>query len=157
MSKRKPATASKHAHGRKIVTKAQQAAQAIVRSPRDSLRSAEAGPTESPPNSDNDLRQKALLVDNTAILHDDRKQTMTGISSKEETNLSSATANVRAYQANLLEMAQASMRLSFEFAQRLATIRSPLEFPSVIAEFTSKRVAMFLKHSIEMAKITTKR
>jgi len=82
---------------------------------------------------------------------------MPDISSKEGTNLSSATAHVRAYQAKLLEVAQASMQLSFEFAQRLATVRSPLEFLSVIAEFTGKRVAMSLKHSIEMAEISTKR
>jgi hypothetical protein len=36
---------------------------------------------------------------------------------------------VRAYQAKLLEMAQANMQFAFEFAQRLATIRSPVEFP----------------------------
>jgi hypothetical protein len=63
--------------------------------------------------------------------------------SKKGFDFSSATANVRAYQAKLLEMAQANMQFSFEFAQRLATIRSPVEIPSVIAEFTSKRIAMF--------------
>jgi hypothetical protein len=71
--------------------------------------------------------------------------------------LSSANAIVRAYQAKLLEMAQANMQFAFEFAQRLATIRSPLEFPSVIAEFTSKRIAMFRKYSTEMAELSTKR
>jgi hypothetical protein len=54
-------------------------------------------------------------------------------------------------------MAQANMQFAFEFAQRLATIRSPVEFPSVIAEFTSKRIAMFRKHSTEMAKLSTER
>jgi hypothetical protein len=49
------------------------------------------------------------------------------------------------------------MQFSFEFAQRLATIRSPLEFPSVIAEFTSKRIAMFRKHSTEIAQLNIKR
>jgi hypothetical protein len=53
----------------------------------------------------------------------------------------------------LLEMAQANMQFAFEFAQRLATIRSPAEFPSVIAEFTSRRVAMFQKHSAEIAEL----
>ena len=71
--------------------------------------------------------------------------------------LSSANANVRAYQAKLLEMAQANMQFAFEFAQRLAAIRSPIEFPSVIAEFTSKQIAMFRKHSTEMAELSTKR
>ena len=47
MSKRKPATASKHAHSTKIA--AQRANQAIIRSPKDSpLRSVVAGSTESP-------------------------------------------------------------------------------------------------------------
>ena len=67
---------------------------------------------------------------------------------------SSVAANVQAYQAKLLEMAQANMQLAFEFAQRLATIRSPVEILSVIAEFTSKRMAMFLKYSKEMAELT---
>lgn len=68
-----------------------------------------------------------------------------------------AAANMRVYQAKLLEMAQAHMQLAFEFAQRLATIRSPVEILSVIAEFTSKRIALFQKHSIEMAEFGTMR
>ena len=67
---------------------------------------------------------------------------------------SSATANVRAFQVKLLEMAQANVQFALEFAQRLATIRSPGEFLSVTAEFTSKRSAMFLKHSKEMAELS---
>jgi hypothetical protein len=77
-------------------------------------------------------------------------------SSKKATNFSLATANVPAYQAKLLEMAQANIQFAFEFAQRLVTIRSPVEFPSVIAEFTNKRIAMFRKHSSEMAELSTK-
>jgi hypothetical protein len=64
---------------------------------------------------------------------------------------------VGAYQAKLLEMAQANTQFAFEFAQRLATIGSPVEFPSVIAEFTGKRIAMFRKYSKEMAEHITKR
>ena len=60
---------------------------------------------------------------------------------------------MRAYQAKLLEMAQANMPFAFEFSQRLATIRSPLEFLNVIAEFTSKRIAMFGEYSKEMAEL----
>jgi len=70
-------------------------------------------------------------------------------SSKKATNFSLATANVPAYQAKLLEMAQANIQFAFEFAQRLVTIRSPVEFPSVIAEFTNKRIALFRKYSKE--------
>ena len=72
-------------------------------------------------------------------------------------DLSAATANVRAYQAKLLEMAQANMTFAFEFSQRLATIRSPIEFLTAIAEFTSKRVAMFSQYTKEMAELSTRR
>jgi Phasin protein len=159
MSKRKPATASKHARSHKIAARAQRAAQDIVRSPKDSrLRSAGAGTTELPPKRPDDSQQEALLVEDSVIaLQDDYKQAMTDSSSKKATNFALATANVPAYQAKLLEMAQANMQFAFEFAQRLATIRSPLEFPSVIAEFASKRIALFQKHSKEMAELSTKR
>jgi len=180
MSKRKPATASKHAHSTKIA--ARQADQAIIRSPKDSSpRSVAAGSTESPPESHNDSKQEASLekpeaplvekleaplvekleaplVEKPATpLQNDCKQTMTDNDSKKGSVFSSPTANVQAYQAKLLEMAQANMQLAFEFAQRLATIRSPVEILSVIAEFTSKRIAMFQKYSIEMAELGTKR
>jgi hypothetical protein len=81
---------------------------------------------------------------------------MTDNHSMKGTNFSLANANVRAYQAKLLEIAQANMQFAFEFAQRLATIRSPVEFPSVIAEFTSRQMTMFRKHSTEMAELSTK-
>jgi hypothetical protein len=165
MSKRKPPTASTHAHSTKIA--AQQASQAIIRSPKDSpQRSVAAGSTESPPEFHDDSKQEAPLVEKleaplvekpATALQDDCKQTMTDNDSKKGLVFSSPTANVRAYQAKLLEMAQAHMQLAFEFAQRLATIRSPVEILSVIAEFTSKRIAMFQKYSIEMAELGTKR
>ena len=50
-----------------------------------------------------------------------------------------------AYQAKLQEAAQAEMNFAFESAQRLATIRSPVEFPRIIAEFTSKRIALYME------------
>jgi hypothetical protein len=46
---------------------------------------------------------------------------------------------------------------SFEFAGRLATIGSPFEILSVIAEFTNKRIDMFRKYSKEMAELNTER
>ena len=169
MTKRNAATASKHAHSPKIVAKAQRAAQAIVRSPKDSrLGSVETGSTKSLPKRHSDSKQEAPLVENpvTALqqeaplvenpvtaLQNDCKPTMTNNDSKKGFDLSSATANVRAYKAKLLEMAQANMQFAFEFAQRLATIRSPVEFPSVIAELTGKRIAMFRQHSKEMAEL----
>lgn len=172
MTKRKP---SRHSHSPKIAAKAQRAAQAVVRSPGDGgLRSLGTGSTESSPKHNdlkqlienpatalqaesppehNDPKQEAVLVGNpTANLQDDDcKQTMTDNASKTALDFSSGAANVRAYQAKLLEMVQANMQFALEFAQRLAAIRSPLEFPGVIAEFTNKRIAMFQKHSKEMA------
>jgi hypothetical protein len=172
MTKRKP---SKHSRGPKIAAKAQRAAQAVVRSPSDSrLRPLGAGSTESSPERNdpkqlvdpvtalqaestpkhNDPEQGALLGGKPATtLQDDRKQTMTDNASKTALDFSSA-ATVRAYQAKLLEMAQANMQFTFEFAQRLATIRSPLEFLGVIAEFTNKRIAMFQKYSKEMTEFS---
>jgi Phasin protein len=91
----------------------------------------------------------------TAI-QEEFKKTMSVNSLSKGFDLSAATANVRAYQAKLLEMAQANMTFAFEFSQRLATIRSPLEFLNVIAEFTSKRIAMFGKYSKEMAQLSAK-
>jgi phasin protein len=150
MSKRKPATASNHAHSPKIAAKAHRANQAIVRSPKHSrLRSVAAGSTESPPERHNESKQETPLVV-------EYPATVTDNDSKKGFEFSSATENVRAYQAKLLEMAQANMQFPFEFAQRLATIRSPVEIPSVFAEFTSKRIAMFRKYSKEMAELSTK-
>ena len=70
---------------------------------------------------------------------------------------SSAVANVRAYQTKLLEMAQANMTFTLEFSQRLATIKSPVEFFAVITEFTRSRIAMLGKYTEEMAELTFKR
>jgi hypothetical protein len=158
MRNRKPAKASKRARSPKIAARAQRTKQAIVRSPKDNpLRSVAAGSTESPPEH-NDSKQKAPLVqDRTTALQDDFSQMMRDNDSKRGFDFSSATANVRAYQAKLLEVAQANVQFAVEFAQRLTTIRSPVEFFSVIAEFTSKRIAMFRKHSTEMAELSTKR
>jgi len=91
------------------------------------------------------LQQEVRPEPSTALQNDRLNNPTTGI------DFSSATGNVRALQAKLGEVAQANMQFTFEFAQRLAAARSPLEFFSVTAEFTSKRSAMFLKHSTEIA------
>jgi len=168
MSKRKPATASKRARRPKIAAKAQRASQAIVRSPKVRLPSVAAGSAESSPDRHpdryNDPKPVAphvipavpvAIEDPVTALPEDFKQTMSSLS--KGFDLSSAAANVRAYQAKLLELAQANMAFAFEFGQRLATIRSPLEFLNVIAEFTSKRIAMFGKCSKEIAQLAAKR
>ena len=151
MSKRKPATAQKRTRSPKNAAKAQRAKQAIVRSPKDSRPRSVAA--ESSPRRHNDAKQEAPLVESpAAALQDDFKQTM-----RDGFDFSSATASVRAYQAKLLEMAQANMQFALEFAQRLATIRSPLELLRVIEELTSKRMAMFRKYSKEMVELSTTR
>jgi hypothetical protein len=154
----KPATAAKRSHtSKKVAQKAQRAAQAVVRSPI-ARHAPAADSTKSPPEPQSDADQEARLVDSPAmVLQDDTKQTMTATEPKREPDFSSAMASAGAYQAKLLEMAQANMKLALEFAQRLAWMRSPFEFPSVIAEFTTKRIDMFRKHSKEMAELTIKR
>ena len=62
MSKRKPATASKHAHSTKIA--AQRANQAIIRSPKDSpLRSVAAGSTELRPRIESSVKNPDFRLD----------------------------------------------------------------------------------------------
>ncbi len=78
---------------------------------------------------------------------------MTDKSMSKQFDLSSATANVRAYQAKLIEMTQTNMAVSFEFSQRLASVRSPVELFTVIAEFTGKRIALIGKYSKEMIEL----
>jgi hypothetical protein len=167
MSKRKPTTAPKHARRPKIPAKAQRATQAIVRSPKVRLRSV-AADSASSPKPRNDSTPLAipmapppvapLVIEKpVTALQEDFKKTMTVNSLSKGFDLPSATASARAYQAKLLEMAQANMTFALEFSQRLATIKSPPEFLNVIAEFTSKRIAMFWKRSTEMAELSTKR
>jgi hypothetical protein len=164
MIKRKPATASRHARSPRIIAKSNRAAQAIVKRPKDSvLRSDGAGSTERPPKR-HQLSQDALPVENPELLVENSLTALRGDleqvtenNSNRGTTFSLAKTNVRAYQAKLLEMTQANMQFAFEFAQRLATIKSPIEFPGVIAEFTSKRVAMFQEHSKEIAELSTHR
>jgi hypothetical protein len=161
MSKRKLATKSKHSRGPKMAAKAQRAARAVVRSPKDSRPPAVgAASTESLPERHNE--QEASVVDptTTASQQEARLEPATALQDERNEgstkgfNFSSASANVRAFQGKLLEVAHANMQFAFEFAQRLAAIRSPAEFLSVTAEFTSKRSAMFRKHSKELAELS---
>ena len=167
MSKRKPATASKHARSPKIAAKAQRTTQAIVRSPKVRLRAIATGSAESSPKRHSDSKPMAsppvrpvappAIENPVTAIQEEFKKTMPVNSLSKGFDLSAVTANVPAYQAKLLEMAQANLTFAFEFSQRLATIRSPLEFLNVIAEFTSKRIAMFGKFSKEMAELSAKR
>lgn len=172
---------SKHSRSPKIVAKAQRAAQAVVRSPSDNRRRslearstappskhidpkqealqkpATALQTEPPPNHNNSTQEYRLVENPATALEDDCKQSLADKESKRALDFSSAAANVRAYQAKLLEVAQANIQFALEFAQRLAAVRSPPEFLSVIAEYTNKRIAMFQKYSMEMAEFTALR
>jgi len=168
MSKRKPGKASKRAPSPKIAARAQRNKQDIVRSAKDDLlRSVAAGPIESPLELHDDSKQNAPIVEKqdassvekqkapiaenrVAVLQDHFGQA-------KGFGFSLAAANVQAYQAKLLEIAQANMQFTFEFAQRLAAIRSPFEFLSVIAQSTNKRMDIFRKYSKEMIELGTKR
>ncbi|KRR30098.1 hypothetical protein CQ13_00025 [Bradyrhizobium retamae] len=159
MSKRRPAAKSKHSRGPKIAAKAQRVAQTVVRSPKRSrLPSVGTASTESRPERRSE--EEALGGDPMTAFHETRLEPATALQDEPNkdppkgSDFSSAAANVGAIQAKLLEVAQANMQFAFEFAQRLATIRSPVEFLSVTAEFTSKRSAMFLKHSKEIAELS---
>jgi len=160
MHKRKPATASKHARTPKIAAKAQRATQAILRSPKVRSRSAATGSvdTSKRPNVSKPLAmpETSLVIENAVPApQDDLAQKLPENPSRGFD--SSSAANVRAYQTKLLEMAQANMTFALEFSQRLATIKSPLEFFAVIKEFTSSRIAMFGKYTEELAELTFKR
>jgi hypothetical protein len=88
-----------------------------------------------------------IVANPPAAFQDAGKPAMTNNASNRGFDFSSAAANVQAYQAKLLELALANMQFAFELAQRLATIRSPLDIFGVTAEFTSKRIALFRKYS----------
>jgi hypothetical protein len=99
----------------------------------------------------NSPQQDALLVEGRPerALKDGALQTIDDHSNGGSVLFTSHT-NVLAYQAKLLEFAQANMQFALEFLQRLTTIKSPVEFPGVIADLTTKRIAMLQKHSAEM-------
>jgi hypothetical protein len=151
MSKRKPTTASKRARHPKVAARAQRSKQAIVRSPKENfLRSVAAVSIEPPLKLHDDSKQEASIVENgVGALQDDLSRKMRD--SNQTKRFVLATVNMQAYQAKLLEIAQANVQFAFEFGLRLATIRSPTEFFAVIAEFTSRRIDMFGQHSKEMA------
>ncbi|MBR1193857.1 hypothetical protein JQ634_34215 [Bradyrhizobium sp. AUGA SZCCT0240] len=90
-------------------------------------------------------------------LQDSVKHIMSETELKKGFDFSSATVTVRAFQAKLLEMAQANMQFALEFGPRLASIRSPFQLLRVIEELTKERIAMFRKFSNEMVELSIKR
>jgi hypothetical protein len=153
MTKRKATTAKKPA-GPPIASKAQRATPVIIRSPKPSRLRVAADPSKSSFEGHNDPKETPVFESPATALQDSLKQSMREPELKKGFDFSSATATPRAYQAKLLEMVQANMQFALEFAQRLASIRSPVDFLSVTAEFTSRRSAMFRKHSKEMAELS---
>ena len=151
MSKRKLATASKRARNPKMAARAQRNKHAIVRSPKENfLRSVAAVAVEPPLKPHDDPKHEAPLVETRVdALPNDLSRRMKD--SNPANGPALAIANMRAYQAKLLEITQANVQFAFEFGLRLATIRSPTELFAVIAEFTSRRIDMVGQHSKEIA------
>jgi hypothetical protein len=152
MSKRKPAKSSKRARSPAIATRAHGTKQDVVKSAKDNrLRSVAAGPIESPRERHGDSeapnveKQEAPIAANP-VQH--------GPVQMRGFDFASATENMVAYQAKLLEMAQANMRFALDYSQKLTTIRSPFQFVDVIVEFTKRRADMLEKQSTEMAALT---
>jgi hypothetical protein len=127
MSKSKSAMASKPVGSRKPAAKLQRARQAVVRSAKP-----EKPPTAIP------VPEKPMMVSDNASQRAMRQNDLT-----KAFNVFSATANVGAYQRKLPEIAQAYMQLAFQFAQRLAQIKSPFEMPGVFAELATQQLAIF--------------
>jgi hypothetical protein len=150
MSKRKLATASKRARKPNMAARAQRNKEDIVRSPKENfLRSVAAISIETPLKVHDDPKHEAIIETRVDALPDDLSQRMRD--SDPTKGLTLATSNMQAYQAKLLEMAQANVQFAFELGLRLAAIRSATEFIAVITEFTSRRIDMFGQHSKELA------
>ncbi|MCP3395186.1 Phasin protein [Bradyrhizobium sp. CCGB12] len=142
MSKRK---ASKRVRNPKMVARPQRNKQAIVRSPKENLlRSVAAVSIEPPLKLHDDPKHEAPIIETRVdAIPDNLSQSMKAFAS--------ATVNIQAYQAKLLEIALANAQFAFEFGLRFAAIRSPAEWFTVISEFTSRRIDMFGQHSKEMS------
>jgi hypothetical protein len=136
MTKRKAKTAAKPS--RRIAARAQSANRSVIRSPKPSrLRSLAAKPLhEISPKGHIEPKLETSLV---------------------RFDFSSATATARAYQAKLLEMAQANMQFALEFGPRLASVRSPVELLRVLEDVTKERITMFRKYSNEMVQLSMPR
>jgi hypothetical protein len=152
MSKSNSAKVTKQARS-KVAMKAQRASQAVVRSPKHgNLRSVASFSAESSPEVQS--RPDATIFEKstaaipvaekpTVASQDDSQRTMWDNDLTKPFNVFSTMANVGAYQRRLPELAQAYMQLPFEFAQRLAQIKSPFETPSVFAGLATRQFIMF--------------
>jgi hypothetical protein len=127
------------------------------------LRSVAGGPIEPPLELQSDPKQEAPNVEKQGAPVPKPVQEapiaakpvmQNGFGQMRGFDFASATENMVAYQAKLLEITQANVRFAFEFSQKLATIRSPFGFVEVIVDFTKRRADMLVKQSTEMAAIT---
>ena len=144
---------SRHARRPKATAKAQRAKQAVVKSPKYN---SPPRFSDTPERIEKDQTDTSFLPNTPLASQDESKQPIKDNVSKNVFDFSSSTAAVRAYQAKLLQISQANMQFAFEFAQRIATIRSPVEFLKVSEELTRKRVAMFQKHSKDLSELIAK-
>lgn len=166
MSKRSPATASKRARTPKTVLKAQRAKPAVVRSPKlgaervveeaaakspsrahntskSADRVANPAPTLAAPRGEISAAAAARVGNPPAALHYERKASNSALG--KGFDFFAGAANLQAYQAKFFDIALANVQLAFDFAQRLAAIRSPFDMFGVTAEFTGKRIALLRK------------
>ena len=161
MSKSKSATASK-VGSRKPTAKPQRATQAVVRSPKPHhLRAVAPASAKPSPMLQSRLEKPATarpVPEKPMMASDDASQgAMKQNDLTKAFNVFSATANVGAYQRKLPEIAQAYVQLAFQFAQRLAQIRSPFEMPAVVAELATKQLAIFQNLVVPNHRIGTPR
>jgi hypothetical protein len=173
MSKRSPATASKRART-KTAAKAQRAKPVVLRSAKLAVEpAAEATPAKSARSSETRSKpadrvgapsaplqatpgveipaaavRAAVRAENpAAALHYDRKASAANIASTMAFDFLPAAPNLQACQARFVDMALANMQFAFEFAERVAAIRSPLDIFGITAEFTDKRIALLRKYA----------
>jgi Phasin protein len=150
MTKRKPATSPKHVRKPKPVAKAHRSAPDVVRSSKHGPQATVTGEIESLVHQIGDESKE-----NAVAGQDASRQAITPLN--EAFGFASASAKFQAYQTKLLEMAQADLEFSLDFGRKLATVKSPLEFPGVLAEFASRRISMFRKYSKDMIEISSQR
>jgi hypothetical protein len=153
MSKRKR-RASKHARSPKIASKAHRATQAVVRSPRkngslfaapSTKRPPEHQDVPKPPEHHEGPKQESPPAESPVMAVESKQMTTDNGSKKQLNFFPWATTPVLLYQAKLLELVQGNVQLAFEFAQRLATSRSPVDFFAAVGLLTSKRIDMYVR------------
>jgi hypothetical protein len=153
MTNRKKTKALKQTRSRKPAAKAQRAAQAVVRSPKPRHLRIVA-PSSAEPAKTVHTRQDAPVLEEAKLARaapeksmigsqDDSQHTTSAKAISRAWNVFSPMANVWGYQTMLSKMAQSQMQFAFSSAQRLAQVKSPFEFASVLSELTTKQLVTF--------------